>query len=241
VLRLLAAHPPGLLLDIPAGAGPVRDGARQLGYGVIEADLFPAPGFRGVAADACAPFPFADARFDALLCMEGIEHLENQAGFLRECARVLRPGGQLILTTPNVLHLGARLSAFFTGQRLLKQGFINEITTLRGRNGDHLYHGHAFLIDVFRLRYLLRIVGLQLDAVHATSLSSTSVLLSPLVPLIWCATRYALWSGRRRQQRKGRTPALPAVERELAHLAASPALLWSRGLIVTAHRDTAAT
>ena len=70
-----------------------------------------------------------------VLSMEGIEHFENQTGFVRECARVLRPGGLLILSTPNVLTMSARASQFFTGSRILKHGPINEVSTLRGRHG----------------------------------------------------------------------------------------------------------
>jgi SAM-dependent methyltransferase len=94
---MLGEHPGGRLLDIPAGGEPMRAAAEHLGYSVVALDLFPSPGFRGVRADACAPLPLRSASFDAVLSMEGIEHFEDQAGFLRECARVLRPGGRLVL------------------------------------------------------------------------------------------------------------------------------------------------
>jgi SAM-dependent methyltransferase len=234
VLGILAAGPPGRLLDVPAGGERLRAGAEKLGYQPVGVDLFLHPGFRGVLADACTPLPFRDASFDVVVSIEGIEHFENQSAFLRECARVMRPGGRLVLTTPNILHLGARLSAFLTGQRLLKQGFVNEVTTLRAREGDRLYHGHAFLIDVFRLRYLLRVCGLDLRELHGTRRSTTSLALAPLVPLLWLATRYTLWSGRRRQQRRGRPVTPLEVEREVARLALSPATLFSRGLVAVA-------
>ena len=80
-------------------------------------------------------------------------------GFLRECARVLKPGGKIIVTTPNIMHLAARMSAFLTGQRNLRRGLINEVQTLRGRNGARIYHGHAFLLDYFRARYMIRLAG----------------------------------------------------------------------------------
>jgi SAM-dependent methyltransferase len=237
---MLADEPGGRLLDIPAGDGPVREGAARLGYETVALDLFPAPGFRGVRADACAPLPFRAEAFDVLLSMEGIEHFEDQAGFLRECARVLRPRGRLILTTPNVLHLNARLAAFLTGQRLLGQGFINEETTLRARDGRHLYHGHAFLIDAFRLRYLLRVAGFRIECLRATRLSPSSIAMIPLVPLLWLATLQALGRGRRRRLERGRTPAGAAVEKELRALALSPALLFGKGLVVAARKQDGA-
>ena len=48
-------------------------------------------------------FPFADGMFDLVLCCEIIEHLlRDPLHALRQIARVLRPGGALVLTTPNV-------------------------------------------------------------------------------------------------------------------------------------------
>ena len=235
VLSALALRPAGCLLDVPAGNSPVARGARALGWRVVGLDLFPPPGFAGVRGDACRPFPFRDRSFDALLSIEGIEHFENQAAFLRECARVLKPGGLLVLTTPNVMHLSARMSAFLTGQRHLRRGFVNEDQTLRGRDGHRLYHGHAFLIDAFRLRYLMRIAGLRPECLLRGPLSPGSLALAPLAPVVWGATRLACAGGRR--ARNGQRAMRAEVEREIRFLADSPRLLFSRKLILTALRD----
>ncbi|WP_434581891.1 class I SAM-dependent methyltransferase [Carbonactinospora thermoautotrophica] len=47
--------------------------------------------------------PLADASVDVVVSLQVIEHLWDQPGFVRECARVLRPGGRLIVSTPNRL------------------------------------------------------------------------------------------------------------------------------------------
>jgi len=49
--------------------------------------------------DICA-MPFADDSFDLVLATDVIEHVEDDEGALREIARVLRPGGALLLTVP---------------------------------------------------------------------------------------------------------------------------------------------
>jgi len=239
VLEFLRREKPGRLLDIPAGAGHVSQAARGLGWRAVELDLFPHPGMQGVKADACAALPFLDASFDALVCLEGIEHFEDQTGFLRECARVLRPGGRMFLTTPNILHLSSRISGFWTGQRMMRQGFVNEATTLRVRDGDRLYHGHAYLIDAFRLRYILRVVGMRIVSLELSNPSTGSMLLAPLVPAVWAATRYSILAGRKRHARNtGRAPT-PAIERDLQRLALSRALLFGRKLVVLAEREPA--
>ena len=47
--------------------------------------------------------PLADGSVEIVSCMQVVEHLKDQEGFLAECARVLRPAGVLLLTTPNRL------------------------------------------------------------------------------------------------------------------------------------------
>lgn len=47
--------------------------------------------------------PLADGAVEVLVCLQVVEHLWDQPGFLRECARVLRPAGTLIVSTPNRL------------------------------------------------------------------------------------------------------------------------------------------
>jgi len=49
------------------------------------------------------PLPFRDGEFDAVLCFETVEHMPEPAAFVKELARVVKPGGRLLLTTPNIL------------------------------------------------------------------------------------------------------------------------------------------
>ena len=236
IVALLREGPPGRMLDVPCGDGHIAREARALGYRVYGLDLFPSAGVRGVQADACAPLPFQDESFDVLVSMEGIEHFENQMRFLRECARVLKPDGRLILSTPNVMHLSSRVSGFLTGQRVMKQGLVNEYSTLRDVVHGRPYHGHAFLIDAIRLRYLLCIAGLKFGGLRACSLSLGSAALAPTLPVIWAANRWALSAGRGHlQRRKARVPP-PDVEEELLSISVSPALLFSKTLVLHARK-----
>lgn len=47
--------------------------------------------------------PYDDGTFDAVVSLQVIEHIHSPHEFVRECARVLRPGGTLIVSTPNRL------------------------------------------------------------------------------------------------------------------------------------------
>jgi SAM-dependent methyltransferase len=70
------------------------------GYGVVSVDL--EPQHQSVLrVDANNPLPFADETFDLVWCTEVIEHVVNPAFTLGEINRVLKPGGKLLLSTPN--------------------------------------------------------------------------------------------------------------------------------------------
>lgn len=56
----------------------------------------------------CDVFPYSDAYFSTVLCCELIEHLPNDPmHMMMEINRVLKPGGHLVLTTPNITSLRA--------------------------------------------------------------------------------------------------------------------------------------
>jgi hypothetical protein len=57
------------------------------------------------------PLPFAAASFDRVVATEILQHLASPSLFLSECRRVLRPGGALYLSTPNVVNLRGRARA----------------------------------------------------------------------------------------------------------------------------------
>lgn len=50
---------------------------------------------------AIPPLPFEDQSFDVITAFQFIEHIEPRKEFLKECLRVLKPGGRFLITTPN--------------------------------------------------------------------------------------------------------------------------------------------
>ena len=107
VLRLLAERwRPGMaLLEVGSGAGGVTEFLAHPVTGVDPA--FERTAERGTEwlerlPGRATALPVADASFDAVLCLEMLEHLppEEREPALREMVRALRPGGRLIATFP---------------------------------------------------------------------------------------------------------------------------------------------
>lgn len=87
-------------LDIGCRDGYWSERLKAKGYRVSSLDI--APRYAGALThDAEQALPFADQTFDLVWCTEVIEHLHTPAHLLGEIERVLAPGGQAILTTPN--------------------------------------------------------------------------------------------------------------------------------------------
>ncbi len=109
-LRRLAEQGPRAVLDLGAGDGRYLDlfasllppGATLAGCEISlrRARRIHAKGFRVVVAQSEA-LPFRNAAFDLVSFMEVIEHTQAPGRSLDEVRRVLRPGGQLAMTTPN--------------------------------------------------------------------------------------------------------------------------------------------
>jgi 2-polyprenyl-3-methyl-5-hydroxy-6-metoxy-1,4-benzoquinol methylase len=163
VLSILKTLPPGKLLDAPAGEGALAERLRQI-HDVVAVDIdeayFKLSGVPFKKADLNQPLPFEDANFNYVVCVEGIEHLENPFLCLREFARVLRPGGSLVITTPNIMSIKSRTRFFFYSYH----DFFRFIDL--GENFRHdlpeYEHQHINPMTFHELRYALLKAGLRI-------------------------------------------------------------------------------
>jgi 2-polyprenyl-3-methyl-5-hydroxy-6-metoxy-1,4-benzoquinol methylase len=114
--RLLQQRPAGLVLDVGCYDGQfitrvVEPGrATLIGLDVAAPALHAARtrGVQGVRAQVEAGLPFRSKAFATVVAAEVIEHVFDTQAVIDELARVLRPGGWLALTTPNLVALSGR-------------------------------------------------------------------------------------------------------------------------------------
>lgn len=137
--RILSVLTPSLrVLDLGAGAGIVEAmnfrGNAQRMCGV---DLDPRVEINpfldeGLVSDA-GRVPYPDESFDVVFADNVMEHLEDPVGVFSEVARVLRPGGKLLLKTPNRSHYMPVIA------RLTPLRFHQWLNKLRGRQEDDTF------------------------------------------------------------------------------------------------------
>jgi len=99
--------PPARILDLGAGDGAIELALNAGGYLTTSVDrewntVAPRLGVRRVIADA-GSLPFRESTFDAVVCLETIEHFTNARAACAEGSRVLREGGRVVLITPSRL------------------------------------------------------------------------------------------------------------------------------------------
>ncbi|HEY1242463.1 MAG TPA: methyltransferase domain-containing protein [Bryobacteraceae bacterium] len=126
------------VLDAGCGTGYGSAELARLADSVVGADIAPeavdyarehyrSPNLQFEQA-SCTALPHPPASFDLVVAFEVIEHLADWREMLREARRLLAPGGQFIVSTPNRLYY----------------------TESRGESGANPFHVHEFDFDEFR-------------------------------------------------------------------------------------------
>lgn len=110
------------ILDLGSGTGAWVLRLADQGYKVTGCDLNPQnPQGSCLSVNLNEEFAdklgdFGSSSFNAITCIEVLEHLENPRNVLRQSRKLLPEGGKLILSTPNTSGLYSRIRFLFTGQ-----------------------------------------------------------------------------------------------------------------------------
>jgi len=215
-----------MVLDAPCGGTAALTLALlQNGFAATGADLDPDAkaklGQHFVEADLNGVLPWPEHTFDAVFSTEGIEHLENHYFFLREISRILKPGGVLVLTTPNITALRSRL-------RFFGSGFFGRDGRPLNETARRPLH-HIGLATFPELRYELHTCGFRLVEVRHTHIKPVSYLYAIYAPWMWIYTKLAF--------RKEKDPAQRARNEEILATLTSPSLLFGECLMLVARKS----
>lgn len=209
ILRIMSSVPCGTWLDIGCGDGNFTSlAARELGsdavYGIdISPKAVEMARLRGVQAQCLnldeQDLPFEAGFFDLVLCGEVIEHLFDPDRLLDNVWRVLKAGGSLIITTPNLASIYNRIALFLGFQpfdtAVSLRHAVGHLIEVRGHGSD-LAPGvdHVRVFTYRSLLSLLRLHGFRIaSGASGASIATWKVLpwyLRPLKIFDWLICLY---------------------------------------------------
>jgi SAM-dependent methyltransferase len=171
VEALLRDEPRGRVLDVPAGYGVLSYRLQELGFTVDCCDLYPEifqlEGVEIRKGDLDAKLPYEDEAFDIVICVEGLEHIENPANAIREFSRLVKTGGTLVASVPNIMNIEERFRWLFSGYtshfKPLSKPAAREIETEFPGMAEIALHVNP--IGYSELRFLLEKYGFEISGV----------------------------------------------------------------------------
>lgn len=166
------------VLDLGCGTGELTTTIAAAGMQATGCDISPEMLHRAVATDPSGTvdwvqldpcwraLPFEPETFDAVVAASVLEYVDDPAAVLRECHRVLRPGGVVLCTVPDPHHpirwlewllgVAARLPTVRSAGRRWPRvdGYLTYLRISRQRHSSHWWHIAAAQADLLDARYL---------------------------------------------------------------------------------------
>ena len=177
--------------------------------------------------DLLQPLPYPSGSFDVVVLSEVVEHLSTYIPVIHEVGRLLRGGGHLVLSTPNISRLHSRLHFFFTGtHKLIRRRVGWDIAP------SESYAYHISPVDFPLLHTLLFQAGLRVRRLRFTRFKAKHAWLFLLFPLLWLSTR----AETRKRVAEGRHK---QGEEDLLRWMTHPAMLASEQLLLIAEKTVA--
>jgi len=169
VLGCIKDFPKGHVLDTPSGQGNLSRELERLGFKVFLGDIARENVLyrngRQIQLDLNQCFPFKKDILDYAICVEGIEHVENPHHLVREFSKLVKRGGYLVLTTPNVMTIKSRLRFLFYSYLDYFKFFGPLPPEARYRIEEH-EHQHINPLFYPEIKFILEKYGFKIEKVE---------------------------------------------------------------------------
>src|SRR3989338_8181820 len=180
IYNLLKDKKRGMLLDAACGTGGLGDALSEAGFKVFPVDFLDCPEnkSRFVTADIGSSIPYKGEAFDYVICAESLQYIENRERLFSELNRVLKRGGTLIVSLPNILAISSR---FYFLRRGYSPHFKPVRTMIENRRWDNVYNPVSF-VEVFQL---IKRNGLEIKDVFSSRTTLKGWWLYPFIKALY--------------------------------------------------------
>lgn len=177
-----------------------------------------------VKADFNQSLPFKNETFEFVISTNTIEYLENPFFFTKECYRILKHKGKLLVETPNILNLKARIANLLVGFYRFTGRPYNEVKReVKTENRMNLQ-------PYFQLRYNLHTNGFKIIRTTTHKFSNRAMLFSPIYPIIFLMTYRAF--------KKEKDPLQKIRNKEIFKTIMSTDLMFGSQIFIIAEKQT---
>ena len=152
--RPASSGPASRLLDLGCGTGGIlrdrTEGMQCFGSdrSSLALEICRSKGFGRLVRADLVDVPFAADAFDLVLALDVIEHLEDDVGFLRQAARLCRPGGRLIVAVPAFPSLWSEHDETFEHHRRYRAASLRRAVEAAGMEIERITHTNTFIFPV---------------------------------------------------------------------------------------------
>jgi 2-polyprenyl-3-methyl-5-hydroxy-6-metoxy-1,4-benzoquinol methylase len=224
VLSVLRPLPRGVILDCPAGEGALAQRLLSEGFDVrccdLYSELFRLDGVEIKRGDLSGILPYPTQSFDYITSLDGLEHIDSPPQAFREYKRLLKPGGHLVISVPNIMNIEERI-------KWLLFGYTSHFKPLSEQSKAKIHYDcagmdeiavHANPIGYNELRYYLEKNSFAIQGVYRDRKKANQWLYWPVVALIRVLAKL--------------TPAKRRTDRWTDELASDPVLLGGNTIII---------
>jgi len=170
------------VLDCPAGEGAFARMLIDAGHEVTCCDIYPEQ-FKLAEVpcdlgDLNSALSYEDDTFDGVACLNGLQRVWARGRAVKELARVLKPGGRLVITFPNNADVRRRLLFMMTGTVTWNVIGPPQVCLPDAENPAACFRYPMTLANVLSA---IKSVGLECECIRATHYTKGAILLCPLI------------------------------------------------------------